>query len=91
VFDTDIVKKMALKSIIFLMLGDVDAQLHGCLLSMGADQQVVTGGVTHHLANFAAAAGASFTRRDNSVSSDVLRRQSMVSALCRMLHRFGQS
>jgi len=54
--------------------GEVDAQLHGCLLSMG-DQSVA--GVTHHLTNYAAAAGASFTRRENSVSNDV-RRQTVV-------------
>jgi len=55
--------------------GEVDPQLHGCLLSMGGDQSVA--GVTHHLTNYAAAAGASFTRRENSISNDV-RRQAMV-------------
>ena len=58
----------------FFTTGDVDAQLHGCLLSMGADQQ----SVTPHLTNFSAVTGATFTRRENNVSNDALRRQSMV-------------
>ena len=67
---------------VILLTDDVDAQLHGCLLSMGAADQL---SVTPHLTNFAAASGASFTRRENTVSNDALRRQSMVyTRLCRV-------
>jgi len=60
-----------------MLSGEVDAQLHGCLLTMG-DQTVA--GVAHPLTNYAAvAAGASFTAsRQNSVSASDVRRQTMV-------------
>jgi len=70
--------------IIIIMTGDVDAQLHGCLLSIGQDQNSVAAEVTHHLTNFAEATGVAFTRRENNISADSVPRQSMVNAQCRI-------
>ena len=72
---------------VILLADDVDAQLHGCLLSMGADQQ----SVTPHLTNFTAASGASFTRRENNVSNDALRRQSMVYTYTSLFTEIGSA
>lgn len=75
-------------SICLIVAGEVDAQLHGCLLSMAADQSVpaAASGVTHHVTNFSAAGGgATFTRRENAVANnDAHRRQSMVNAVAQL-------